>query len=97
VTGEYRKLHKEELNDVYYSPNSIRVIKPRRVRWPGHVALWGRGEVHTGFWWGNMREKAHWRPRCRQEDNINMDLQKWDGGGWTGLIWLRIGTGSRFL
>jgi hypothetical protein len=98
VTGEYRKLHKKELNDLYYSPNSIWVIKSRRVRWPGHVTLGGRGEVHTGFWWGNLRERAHWRPRCRYEDNINMDLQKWDGGrGWTGLIWLRIGTGSRLL
>jgi len=65
VTREYRKLHKEELNDLYSSSNTIQLIKSRRVRWPGHVALWGRGEVHTGFWWGYLRERAHWRPRCR--------------------------------
>jgi len=41
VTWEWRKLHNEELNDLYCSPNIIRVIKSRRLRWAGHVALWG--------------------------------------------------------
>jgi len=41
VTGEWRKLHKEELNDLYCSPNIVRVIKPRRMRWAGHVARIG--------------------------------------------------------
>jgi hypothetical protein len=50
VTGECRRLHNEELNDLYASSNIIRVIKSRRMRWAGHVAVWGRGEVHTGFW-----------------------------------------------
>jgi hypothetical protein len=49
VTGEWRRLHNEELNALYSPPNIIRVIKSRRMRWAGHVALWGRGEVHTGF------------------------------------------------
>jgi hypothetical protein len=49
VTGEWRSLHNEELNDLY-SPNIIQVIKSRRMRWAGHVALWGKREVHTGFW-----------------------------------------------
>jgi hypothetical protein len=44
VTGECRKLHNEELNDQYSSPNIARVIKSRRVRWEGHVARMGRGE-----------------------------------------------------
>jgi hypothetical protein len=50
ATGEWRRLHNEELNDLYSSPNIIRVIKPRRMRWVGHVARMGKREVHTGFW-----------------------------------------------
>jgi len=49
VTGEWRKLHNEELNDLYCSPNIFRVIKSRRVRWVGHVARMGGGEVIQGF------------------------------------------------
>ena len=56
ITGERRKLHNEELSDVYSLPNIVRVVKSRRMRWAGHVVLWGRGEVCTGFWWGNLRE-----------------------------------------
>jgi hypothetical protein len=50
VTEEWRKLHKEELNDLYCSSNIFRVIKSRRVRWAGHVARMGREEMYTGFW-----------------------------------------------
>ena len=49
VTGERRKLHKEELRDLYSLPNIVRVVKSRRMRWAWHVALWGRGEVCTEF------------------------------------------------
>ena len=49
VTGEWRKLHKEELNVLYTSPHIVRVIKSRRMRWAGHVARMGRVEACTGF------------------------------------------------
>jgi len=52
VTGEWRKLHNEELNDLYRSPDILLVIKSRRMRWAGHVGRIGRGEASTGFWWG---------------------------------------------
>jgi len=59
VTGKWRQL-RNEFNDLYSSPNIIRVIKSRRMRWAGHVAVWSRGEVYTGFWWGNLRERTTW-------------------------------------
>jgi len=48
-TREWRKLHNEEHNDLYYSPNIARVIKSRRMRWAGHVARMGIGEMHTSI------------------------------------------------
>ena len=72
VTGEWIKPHNEKLNDPYSAPNIIRVMKSRRMRWAGHVALWGRGVLHIGFWWGNLGERD--KPRRRWEDNIKVDL-----------------------
>jgi hypothetical protein len=51
---------------------------------------WGRGELYTGFWWGNLRKRLLGRPRHRCKDNIRMDLHEVGRGVWTGLIWLRI-------
>ena len=59
MTVEWRKLHNEELNDLYCSPNIVRVIKSRRMRWAGYVARMGGGEAYTGFWWGNLTERAY--------------------------------------
>jgi hypothetical protein len=59
TTGKWRRLHNEELNDLYSSPNIIRVMKSRRMGQAGHAACMGKREVHTGFWWGDLREGDH--------------------------------------
>ena len=98
VTREWRKLHNEELKDLYSSPNIIRVIKSRKMRWAGYVARMGRGEVYTRFWWGNLRERDHFEDAGLDERIIlRWIFRKWDVGLWTGLIWLRIGTGGGHL
>jgi hypothetical protein len=71
VTGDWMKLHNEELNDLYYSRNVIRVIKSRRMTWAGHVARMGGGQANTGYWRRNLWKKIPFeRPRRRWEDNI---------------------------
>jgi hypothetical protein len=50
ITREGRKLHNKELSNPYSSPNIVRVIKWRKIRWAGHIARMGRGEAYTGFW-----------------------------------------------
>ena len=52
----WRRLHNEELNDLYSSPNIVRVIKSRRMRWAGYVARMGEERGVIGSWWGNWRE-----------------------------------------
>ena len=59
ITGEWRKIHNEEFNDLCCSPNIVQVIKLRRMRWAGHVARVGRGEAYAYFLWGNLREINH--------------------------------------
>ena len=60
VTGEWMRLHNEELNDLYCSTNIMWVIKSRRMRWAGHVARMGEKRGCIGSWWGNGREEDHW-------------------------------------
>jgi hypothetical protein len=80
--GEWRRLHNEEHNDLYSSPNIIRVIKSRRMRWAGYVARMGeKREVYTGFWWGDLREGDHLGdPGVGGRIILRWIFKKWDGG-----------------
>jgi hypothetical protein len=98
VTGEWRKLHNEELNDLYSLPNIARVVKSRRMRWAGHVARREEDrDAHRVLVRKPEGKRPLGRPRRRWEDNIKMDLQKVDGVVETGWSWLRIGTGGGLL
>jgi hypothetical protein len=58
VTGEWRKLHNEELSDLYSSPSIIRIIKSRRMRWAGHLARMGeKRNMYRLYWWQSQRER----------------------------------------
>jgi hypothetical protein len=72
-TGGWRKLHNEELHNLYSSPSIIRMIKSRRIRWAGHVARMGRRGMHKGYWWESQKKRDH----CEDQDV----------GGWTILKW----------
>jgi hypothetical protein len=80
VRGEWRRLHNKELYALYSSPNTNRVIKSRRLRWVGHVALmWGRRGAYRDLVGIPKGRRPLGRPRRRWEDNIKMDLS--DGWG----------------
>jgi len=86
VTGEWRRLHNEELNDLYSSPNIVRVIKSIRMKWARRVARMGKERGYIGSWWGNRRKRDHW-------GNLGVDgwiilgwiSRRWDVGIWTEL------------
>jgi hypothetical protein len=78
VTGERRKLHNEELSDLYPLPNIVRVVKSRIMRWAGHVARMGEGEVCTVFWLGNLRERDKWgNPGVEGRIILRWIFRKW--------------------
>jgi hypothetical protein len=92
ITGEWRKLHNENLKDLYCSPNIVRVIKSRRMRWTEQVAgMEKRGGVYRVLVGKHEGKRPLARPRLRWEDNINMDLQEVGCGVWSGTSWLRLG------
>jgi len=77
VTGEWRKSHNEKLNNLYSSPNFVRVIKSRIMRWAGHVARMGEGRgVYRVLVGKPEGRRLLERPRHRWEDNIRMDLRQ---------------------
>jgi hypothetical protein len=96
VTGKWRKLHNEELHDLYSSPTIVQVIKSRKI-WTGYVARMGRGEARIGFWWGNVSERDHWGDSSVDGKIILRQIfRKWDVV-WTRLSWLNIETDSGYL
>ena len=88
ITGEWRKLHNEELKDLYSSPNIVSVIKSRKMRWAGDVARMGEGrEVYRVLVGKTERKRPLGRPRRRWVNNIRMGLQE-VGLGYEGSIGL---------
>ena len=88
VTAEWRKLHNEELNILYSSPNIIRVIKSRRMKWAGHVACMGeRRGVYRVLVGKHEAKRPLGRSRRRWDNNIKMDLQEVECGG---LNWIEL-------
>jgi len=95
VTREWRRLHTVELNDLYSSPNIVRVIKSRRMRWAGHVARMGEERGVYRVVVGKPEGKSHW-------GDLGVDgwiilgwiSRRWDVSISTGLGWPRIGTGG---
>jgi hypothetical protein len=70
----WRKLHNEELHNLYSSPSIIRMIKSRRMRWAGHVARMGQRGMPIEYWWESQKERHHWEDK--------------DVGGWAILKWV---------
>jgi hypothetical protein len=92
VTGDWRKLHNEELHNFYSSPSIFRMIKPRKMRWAGHVAQKGRKWNAYRILVGKREGKRPLgRSRRRWVNNIKMDLREigWDGMDWIDLAQVR--------
>jgi hypothetical protein len=91
--GSWRKLHNDELHNLYSSKNIVRVIKSRRMRWVGHVARTGEGRgVYRVLVGSHERKRLLRRLRHRWEDNIKMDIREIgiDGANWIRLAQDRV-------
>jgi hypothetical protein len=92
AAGDWRRLHKEKLNDLYSSPNIIRVIKSGRMKWAGHVARMGERRGAYRILVGRPEgRRPLGRPRRRWENNIKMDLQE---VGCVGMNWIELAQDS---
>jgi hypothetical protein len=88
ATGDWRRLHNEELNYLHSSPNIIRVIKSRRLRWAGYVARLGEERGAYRILVGRPEGRRQlWRPRRRWEDNIKMEIREVGCGG---MNWIEL-------
>jgi hypothetical protein len=88
ITGEWRKLRNGELHNLYSSPDIIRQIKSRRVRWAGHVARMGEGRnVYRVLVGKPEGKRPTGRSRRRWEDGIRMDLRE---TGWRRVEWIQL-------
>jgi hypothetical protein len=98
VTREWRKLHNEELHDLYPSPTIVQVIKSKRMRWTGRVT---RMEERRGVYRvlvGKPEGKRQWLdPGIDWRIILRWLFTKWNVDVWTGLSWLRIETGGGHL
>jgi hypothetical protein len=99
VTEVWRKLHSEELHNLYSSPDIIMQIKSRQMRWAGHVACMGEERKLYKVLVGKSEGKRPLgKPRRSWQDGIRMDLRETGLGGlWIGFVWLTIGTGGGLL
>jgi hypothetical protein len=98
VTGEWKKLHNDELRDLYSSPSIIRIIKSRRMRWSGYVERMREKRNAYRLFVVKPEEK---RPLGRQDVDgwiiLGWILERWDWVMWTGLDWLRIWASGELL
>jgi hypothetical protein len=96
--GSWRKLHNDELHSLYSSPNIVRKIKSRRMRWAEHVARMGEGRGVYRVLVGRPKGKRQLgRRRRRWEDNIKLDLREIGIDGGTEFSWLKIGSSGRLF
>jgi hypothetical protein len=95
--GSWRKLHNDELDNPYFSPNIVRVIKSRKMRWAGHVARMGEGEVFIGFLLGNSKGKDHWEDLVvGGRITLSWTLGREGSMGLTGFGCLKVGSSGGF-